>query len=157
MISRVCRYRCCCKLSTKSSTISLFFRNVSLSRKSTTRFAGSRFFQEKRHFLLNVKQKHTFYRRKSTKTIRYGQPSPDRALVYLNWYDDFVPRTNEGPIEGQHREANQQRRTPQNTNTNTNTNTTDTTNNTNSTNTTGWTMVSSEGCCVYTVNTRSCA
>ena len=66
-------YSCCCNFfSSKSSTISMIlFRNVSLSRgKSTTRFGGNRFSKEKWQFSLDVKQKHTFYRRKSTKKNR---------------------------------------------------------------------------------------
>ena len=59
----------------KSSTISMILcRNVSLSRrKSTTCFGVSPFFRRKVAFLLDVKQKHSFYRRKSTKKIRQGQ------------------------------------------------------------------------------------
>ena len=66
-ISRV--YRCCCNFfSSKSLTISMIlFRNVCLSRgKSTTRFAGSPFSEEKWQISLDVKQKHTFYRRKNS-------------------------------------------------------------------------------------------
>ena len=47
----------------------ILFRNVALSLgKSTTRFAGSRFFsEEKWKVSFDVKQRHTFSRRKSTK------------------------------------------------------------------------------------------
>ena len=50
-------YRCCCNFfSSKSSTISMIlFRNVFSQRKSTTRFGGRRFSQEKWQFSVDVK------------------------------------------------------------------------------------------------------
>ena len=60
----------------------ILFRNVYLSRgKSTTRFGVSPFSEEKRQFSLDVKQKHTFYKRKSTKKIAKVSPSNNNYSI----------------------------------------------------------------------------
>ena len=56
-------------------TISMIFVSecVSFPRKINNPFWGSAFSSEKRQFLLDMKQKHTFYQRKSTKKNRKSQ------------------------------------------------------------------------------------
>ena len=76
-------YRCCCNLFIVE-ILDVLFRNVSLSRgQSTTRFGVSPFFRPKSgNFSLDVKQKHTFYRRKSTKIDKVS-PSYKNILLEL--------------------------------------------------------------------------
>ena len=71
-------YRCCCN----------FFRQilddlhdfvsecVSFLGKSTTRLGGHVLSEEKWQFSLDVKHKHTFYRRKSTEKTKFAKVSP---------------------------------------------------------------------------------
>ena len=70
-------YRCCCNfVSSKSSTMSmiLFLKCVSFPDENLQPvLRGHVFSEEKRQFSLDVKQKRTFYKRKSTKKeIRSG-------------------------------------------------------------------------------------
>ena len=69
-ISRV--YHCCCNFFVKilDDFHDFVSECVSFPRKINNPFWGNRFSEEKSQFSLDVKQKHTFFRRKSTKKIR---------------------------------------------------------------------------------------
>ena len=70
----------------------ILFRNVSLSRwKSTTRFGCQRFSEGKWQFSLDVKQKPTFYIRKSTK--KKSPRSADLTIIVLLEYCNHYSTT----------------------------------------------------------------